>query len=60
MTPLFALIIQVGANIYSYDILTYSDLERCEYHKGKVEQLYFYTKNVTVTCTKRSHKHTSI
>jgi hypothetical protein len=49
----FALLITIGASVYNYDHLSYKDLETCEYHKGKVEQLLFYTKEVTVTC----HEH---
>ena len=38
----FAIVIQIGASIYSYDNLSYSNIETCEYHKAKIESLLMY------------------
>ena len=47
----FAIVIQIGASIYAYDNLSYSNLETCEYHKTKIESLLMYRwKPTAVTC----------
>ena len=48
---LYVIIITVGIVPYSFDNLSYKDIETCRYHKEKLEQgLLFYKKNTKVEC----------